>query len=253
MRVAIFGRGKVGSALARQLRAAQVELSTHSGRAQLRRAPRADVLILAVPDGQIAALSERLAPHVTRRSVVLHCAGARGPDELAACAARGAAVAGFHPLLSFASRGSAAPLSGAAFVTHGDARAIRVARRLSRALGARCVVRPVLGPAYHAAAALVANGGAALAFAGLQILLELGLSQAEAEGALASLLQSVAFNVRSVGLPAALTGPVVRRDEATVAAHRAALRALLPRAEKSYAALQPLIRDCAEAQWRLAP
>jgi predicted short-subunit dehydrogenase-like oxidoreductase (DUF2520 family) len=253
VRVAIFGRGKVGSALLSQLRRAKVEVGAHDSRSNRPASRAADVFILAVPDAQIAPLAERLAPHLSRKSVVLHCAGARGPEELAACARAGAAVAGFHPLVSFASRRQVPSLTGCVFVAHGDLRATRAARRIARALGAQCVARPMLGPAYHAMAAMVANGSAAIAFSALGTLRQLGMSQAEAERALAGLLQSVSANTRNVGLPEALTGPVVRRDSATVKAHLTALRVLAPETASDYAALQPMIRKCAAAHWQLTP
>jgi predicted short-subunit dehydrogenase-like oxidoreductase (DUF2520 family) len=175
--------------------------------------------------------------------VVLHCAGARGPDELAACAARGAHVAGAHPVVSFA--GPSAGFGGATFVVHGDPAAVRRVRVLARHLGARVVALPVLGPAYHAACALVANGSAALAHAGVGGLVGLGLSQKQAELALSGLLRTVADNVASVGVPRALTGPVVRGDAQTVARHLSALESRSPALARTYAQLLPVVVACA--------
>jgi predicted short-subunit dehydrogenase-like oxidoreductase (DUF2520 family) len=249
VKIVIFGRGKVGSSLARALRAGGANVSLRSGRAPLRGALEADAaLILAVPDAHIAPLARRIAPRVAARQVVLHCAGARGPEELSACAERGAAVAGFHPLVSFPSRRRLPSLRDALFVAHGAPSAVRVARRVCRLIGAQCSVQPVLGPAYHAAAALLANGSAALAFGATRILLELGMSRREAERGAASLLGSVAQNVRSVGVPAALSGPVSRGDAATVSLHLRALAALPPPCAESYAAMLPVILACARAQ-----
>lgn len=249
MRVAIYGRGKVGLALARALREAGVEVSLRPGRASPKAALDARTIsILAVPDAHLAALASRLTPFVSRSSVVLHCAGALDARVLSACAERGAAVAGFHPLVSFASRHKLTSLEGVVFVATGDAKATRAAKRIAAKVSARCVVQPILGPAYHAAAALLANGGAALAFSALGILTELGMSEADAARGLSGLLQSVAFNIKAVGLPLALTGPVARGDTATVARHLRALRALSPARAREYRAVQPLIRACAEAQ-----
>jgi predicted short-subunit dehydrogenase-like oxidoreductase (DUF2520 family) len=239
VKVCVVGRGKVGGALVRALRAAGVAVEIKKGRAPPR-APEASVgtWILAVPDARLAEVAATLP--VARGAVVLHCAGARGPEELAAARERGAHVAGFHPLVSFASKRPQA-LAGATFVARGDAKATRRARALARKLGARCIVAPVLGPAYHAAAALVANGGVALAHAAASILVLQGLSQRDAERALAGLLSSVARNLEQLGLPAALTGPVVRGDAATVGGHVAALSALSPALAEHYARVQPLV------------
>lgn len=249
MRVIVFGRGKLGTSLSRGLRAAGARVSLRAGRAPPPRRLEPDaILILAVPDAQIAALARRLAPLLGPRHVVLHCAGARGPEELAACAARGAAVAGMHPLVSFPSRRRLPGLAGTQFVAHGAPRALRAARRVCRALGAHCSCLPILGPAYHAAAALLANGSAALAFSATRIWGALGMPERVAERAAQSLIGSVAHNVGAVGVPAALSGPVARGDAATVALHLRALRALGPSAAESYEALLPVVLACAGAQ-----
>jgi predicted short-subunit dehydrogenase-like oxidoreductase (DUF2520 family) len=247
--VIVFGRGKLGTSLSRGLRAGGASVSLRAGRGPLPRklAPDA-LLILAVPDARIAELAARLAPRLGPRHVVLHCAGARGPEALAACAARGAAVGGLHPLVSFPSLRRLPGLEGAQFVAHGAPRALHAARRVCRMLGARCDCLPVLGPAYHAAAALLANGSAALAFSAARIWTALGMPQRTAARGAESLLRSVAFNVGAVGVPAALSGPVARGDADTVEQHLQALRALVPGEAASYAALLPVVLACARAQ-----
>ncbi|MCA9531400.1 MAG: DUF2520 domain-containing protein, partial [Myxococcales bacterium] len=120
-------------------------------------------------------------------------------------------------------------------------------------LAAACGATPVVveapaqipGPAYHAAAALVANGTAGLAYAGVETLLRLGVERREAEAALGALLRTVAGHIERLGLPAALTGPVVRGDADTVAAHRAALARSAPEALPAYDAIVPTILRCA--------
>ncbi len=248
MNVCIVGRGKLGKSLHMGLREAGVSARLVPGRTFAKRKIAADTFILAVPDAQIAPVAAQLARFVERGTVVLHCAGSRGPGELSAVAQRGAHVAGFHPLVSFASARQRASLAGATFVVHGDAQATRRARVLARQLGAHAVALPALGPAYHAAAALVANGGAALVHAGVAILRELGFAQRDAERALAALLSSVARNVSLVGVPRALTGPVSRGDAETVAKHVASLAQHSPTLAASYRAVQPLVLACARDQ-----
>ena len=110
-----------------------------------------------LPDGAIETTSRAIAPHVTSRASVLHCAGARGVDELSACKARGAATGVMHPFVSFPSKRSHPSLAGTTFTVSGDRRAIVSARRIARACGARVLVAETGDPAYHAAAALAAN------------------------------------------------------------------------------------------------
>jgi predicted short-subunit dehydrogenase-like oxidoreductase (DUF2520 family) len=99
--------------------------------------------------------------------------------------------------------------------------------------------------AYHAAAGLVANGAAALAAVGAQLLERAGVPRKDAPKMLGPLLRSVADNVETLGFPEALTGPVRRGDATGVAKHVATLRAKLPEAV-------PLYLAAAEAQLPLA-
>ena len=70
----------------------------------------ADVVLLAVPDGQIAEAAETLAAEVgtagrrdiLSKKVCLHCSGSLGLDPLAALSALGIHCGSLHPLQSFA-------------------------------------------------------------------------------------------------------------------------------------------------------
>ena len=241
MSVCIVGRGKVGRTLQRALRSAEVACTLLPGTRLGRALPAADVYLLAVPDAAIAGVAAQLTSRLSRATRVLHLAGARGLEELAALHDRGIAVGVMHPLVSFADTRAEHALRGATFTCFGDRPAITSARRLTRRLGARCVVIPPPDAAYHAAAALVANGAAALAHLGAQILMPLGFTQRDAERALAGLLTSVARNVAQVGVPGALTGPVVRGDVQTLTRHLAALTQRDRKLAAAYAALQPLV------------
>jgi predicted short-subunit dehydrogenase-like oxidoreductase (DUF2520 family) len=150
-----------------------------------------------------------------------------------------------HPFVSFPSLRRSPSTVATTFVISGDAEARRQARRVARLAGARSLEAPVHGPAYHAAAAFVANGAAALAWSGSAILERLGLSPKAAQTAIAGLLHSVADNVASVGVPDALSGPIARGDAATIRAHRAALKSS---ERRDYDAVAPIVLRCGQAQ-----
>jgi predicted short-subunit dehydrogenase-like oxidoreductase (DUF2520 family) len=247
MKVLVIGRGKVGRALASALQKADVDATLRpSRRAPTQLSGAAHVLLLAVSDASISAVATRWAKHVDKQTVVMHVSGARGPEELLACARAGAAIAALHPLVSFAAARQSPTLRGATFTFHGEKRAATKARALCRALGVHMLVHPIVGPAYHAAAAAVANGSAALANLGVQILIGLGVPKREAERALASLLISVGENVRAIGVPAALTGPIVRGDVDTVRAHLRSLARIAPKLTQDYLLVSRVILTCAE-------
>ncbi len=246
MRVVIVGRGRVGHGLLQALRSSALDVLSVAGRELDAGALNgADAIVLAVPDGAIAACAARIAAAPLTRVPVLHCAGARGVEDLSACAQVGHATAVMHPLASFPAPPHAIPLAQVSFVIDGAPPAVAAAQTIARAIGAVALVAPIHGPAYHALAALVANGAAALAHAAIPSLQTLGIARDDAQHAVATLLRTVADNVAAVGVPQALTGPIMRGDAATVAAHRGALHDRLPHAAMAYDAVAPLVLQCA--------
>ncbi len=243
----ILGRGRLGRGLAQRWRQTGVRVRLTSGRAPSRDAVRrAELLLLAVPDPAIASLAARIAPWLGRRPpAVLHAAGRLDDSPLAPCARAGAPTAVLHPLVSFADAALPPRLQGTCFVAHGDPEALRLARPLVEVLGAHWVARPVHGPVYHAAAALLANGAVGLAHAADRAFDAAGLGPAARRAALAALLQSVADNLHHLPPARALSGPVRRGDAEAVALHLRALREQAPEAAEAYEGLLPLLLRCA--------
>ncbi|MEZ4325774.1 MAG: DUF2520 domain-containing protein [Polyangiales bacterium] len=245
--VLVVGRGKVAAGLRRATRRkADLQIRERShGRVRDADIAWAEIVLLAVPDGAIRATAEALAPRVGRVPV-LHLSGNRPVSEAAACSQHGA----LHPLSSFASKRAPPDLTGTYFAVAGTPTAKRAGVRVARALGGHVLHATdpsvaLQGPAYHAAAAVVANGAAALAASGVDILTRLGVARARAQRAVAALLRTVADNVEDVGVPSALTGPVMRGDASTVAAHRLALQQLGGRSAEVYDAAALAVLGCA--------
>jgi predicted short-subunit dehydrogenase-like oxidoreductase (DUF2520 family) len=241
LRVAIVGVGKVGRGLYAALRAARVRATIVGSRALLEspRKLRGRVIVIAARDGAIPVVAAHLAKHglVARDAIVVHCAGALDAEALAALRPCCAGVAQMHPMISFADPRRPPSLTGGHAHVAGDAEAVRRARTLCRAIGLTPRTFPGLDRvAYHAAAGLVANGAAALAAAGRDLLLQAGAREGDIPAMLGPLLRSVAENVERMGLPAALTGPVRRGDAAAVGKHLAALREKAPHLVELYVA-----------------
>jgi predicted short-subunit dehydrogenase-like oxidoreductase (DUF2520 family) len=253
--VAIFGAGKVGSAIHRGLRAARVDCSLRAARRGLYEHPvRASLLVLTVRDREIPIVARALAEKhlVTKETAVVHVAGALSAEALAAVRASSAGVAQMHPMIAFASTDWSPTIAGGHAHVAGDREAVRRAKKLCGALGLHPRTFPSLDPVlYHASAGLVANGAAALAAAGLSALRAAGVPDAVIPRLLGPLLRSVADNVEHLGLPQALTGPVRRGDARAVEAHLATLRRISPELEGLYRAMGraqlPLAREVGDA------
>lgn len=246
MKTVLVGRGRVGRGLHKLARGEAEEwLLTSGHRPERKRIETADTVVLAVPDPAIREVAARIAPWLKPRACVLHCAGSRTPGELEACAEAGARTGAMHPLASFADPKRPPNLKDAFFVTAGDAAAVTAARRIARAVGAQVLALPLHGPAYHALAAMIAGGTVGFVYTTVPALEDMGLERRQAERLAGSLVRTVAENIMQIGLPKALTGPVIRGDADTVTAHRRSLRALSKNVAAAYDAVAPLVLECA--------
>ena len=200
---AVIGAGRLGTVLATAL----------SERAPLRRGeplpPGTRVVLLCVPDGQIATAAAAIPPG----PLIGHCSGATGLEALGD-------REGFslHPLMSVPTGSEPSVLRGAGAAVDGNSdRALATAHALAAALGLRATrVEPEDRVAYHAAAAIAANFLVALEACAERLAATAGVSRAQ----LAPLVLATAQQWAVMGPEAALTGPIVRGDEAVVARHR---------------------------------
>ena len=244
--LAIVGAGRVGSALGRRLSevgwkiGAVVTRSEASARRAVRfigagkacagmttRILASRVILIATPDDEIAHVAQdlaRIGEAQLAGSVVLHTSGAMDSEVLEALRERGAKVGSLHPLQSFS--GVAVPsLEGRIFTIEGETQAVRVARRIARALGGSPVrIAGSKKLLYHAAAAMAAGHVLAVEEAATQLLVSLGMKRSEAVRGLLPLTRQVLENFERLGPRTAWTGPLSRGDYKIVRAHLNALQ-----------------------------
>ena len=255
MKVFILGAGKVGRGLARGLRAHGDLVTLRPGRKGLpKQRIDADVLVLSVREKQLDALCEELAASglLKKTAVVVHNAGSLTAEALAKVRGACAGVAQMHPMISFASTTFFPTLARGQCHVKGDPLAEKRARILARHLGMTPRTFSKLDTVgYHAAAGLVANGAAALAAIGAELLVVSGVPRADTSKMLGPLLRSVAENVEALGFPDALTGPVRRGDagaiERQIALLRQKLEGAVPLFVASAWAQLPLARAIGDA------
>jgi predicted short-subunit dehydrogenase-like oxidoreductase (DUF2520 family) len=232
----VVGVGRLGSALSTQLVKAgwpvTVRTQSPAGRRQAKRLglheadakalSHADLCLLTVPDGAVAAVARAVAPLLGRSTGLVHCAGALTLEVLQPAAA-GRPTGSFHPLVSVT--GPETPLAGHSVAIATRSRALApLLGRLAGALGLRPLRVPENGrSAYHAGAAMAASGLVSLLDAAIAAWTEAGVSEREAMTALAALMRSALAGGEARGAVAALTGPVVRGDAEVVQAHVRAL------------------------------
>jgi len=214
VRLAVIGGGRLGSALVSALQAAGVDVAgpLHRGAD----AAGFDAVLLCVPDGEIAAAGALVAPG----RFVGHCSGATGLDVLP-----GNDVFSLHPLMTVtaAGAGAGAGFAGAGAAIAGSSpAALQLARALAASLGMISIeLRAADRPAYHAAASIASNFLVTIEAAAERLALTAGVDRRM----LAPLVRASVENWVALGGGGALTGPVARGDEATVATQRQAIAA----------------------------
>lgn len=216
---ALIGAGRLGSALARALPAAGIPVRGPFGRTvSAADLAGAGAVLLCVPDAAIRAAAAAIVPAAGR--VVGHCSGATG---LAAISAAGHEAFSLHPLMTFT--GPRSTFAGAGCAVDGATdHALAIAVTLAQRLG----MAPVrIGEddrvAYHAAASIASNFLVTLEDAAEQLLAGTGAPRE----LLVPLVRATVENWAGSGR-GALTGPIARGDEATVAAQRAAVAERTP-------------------------
>lgn len=217
--VSVVGAGRLGTAMAGALRAAGLDVHGPTGRGEP--IPRADAVLLCVPDGDIAEAAEAAGGSA---GLIGHCSGATPIAGL------GPGAFGLHPLQTFA--GGEGPerfrRAGCA-VAGATPDALAAAAALARALGMRPFEIDDSGrAAYHAAASIASNFLITLEDAAERVASGAGLDPADARELLAPLVRSTIENWAARGPERALTGPIARGDEATVVTQREAVAETAP-------------------------
>lgn len=198
-------------------------------------AERATHIVIAVSDRAITPVAEELARANGKLRVALHTCGSYDPEILASLSTVGVSCGAIHPLQTIRDAKSGAKnLRSVAFAISGDSAALSWAEEIAGLLSGTILrIKPDGRHLYHAAAVMASNYIAALLDSAEQLIIIAGVPKSDALRALGPLARASLENVLQYGTVEALTGPVVRGDAATVAAHTQALQA----ADGSIAAL----------------
>lgn len=256
--VAIIGSGRLGTALGLALRRAghrvPVVVSLHSAHARraaeligrktkhaslknLGRAEnvdeitRADLIVIAISDDAIEAVTQQLKAALGTRSkvvrrkkprgIAMHTSGALGANVLDPLKREGFAVGSIHPLISISNPETGAQwLARAYYSLEGDSRAVMAGRRLVRQLGGKSFqIKPEMKALYHAAALMASPNLTALFDIALEMLSRCGISPTRARQVLLPLVESTLANLVRQDPRSALTGTFRRGDLATAIKH----------------------------------
>jgi predicted short-subunit dehydrogenase-like oxidoreductase (DUF2520 family) len=206
-RIAIIGRGRLGTALSAALRAAGRPVEGPLGRGE-RLGRDVAAVLLCVPDGEIAHVAATIPPG----PLVGHCSGATPVAPHCDF--------GLHPLMTVTGEGARFEGAGGAIGGTTD-EALRFARGLAEDLGMNVIeIEDEERAAYHAAASIASNFLVTLEAAAERML-------GHDRELLVPLVRATVENWARLG-DAALTGPIARGDEATVERQRGAVEERAP-------------------------
>lgn len=263
-KVAVIGAGRVGKALIRTLREANIEISAivdkdlfaarHLGicvgayiATNLVSAIPADTtfVIIAVPDEQITPVAARMAEETALRAgcVVVHTSGALPSEILHSLRAKGALIASMHPIQTFI--GDAhdwVRVSGTYFGVEGDTQALARCQGVIARLGGRVIAIPAAHKnLYHLASVFSSNYLIALAALAVNLLNAAGFEERTALEMLTPLMEGTVRNLASRGIAGSISGPIVRGDVGTVQRHCQELRSRFPELQAIYAKLGKIV------------
>ncbi|WP_406026105.1 DUF2520 domain-containing protein [Nocardioides sp. NBC_00850] len=273
LRVGVVGAGRVGAVLAAALQSAGHEIVAVAGESDASRAriaallpgvpvekPTAvaracDLLLLTVPDDMLGNVVKTMtdAGAIRPGMYVAHTSGRHGLAILEPAAAIGAHVMAVHPAMTFSGTSvDLARLTGCVFGLTAATPADRAfAEALVQDLGGKPMWVPEeMRTLYHAGLAHGANHLVTLVTEAMEILAAAGAT--DPAGTLRPLLTAALDNALDHG-DAALTGPIVRGDAGTVAAHLDDIRTNAPQTLASYVSMARATLDRAVSDGRLLP
>lgn len=245
--IALIGAGSAGTAItlalhekgypvaavaSRSLESAQRSASlvdcTYPGIDPAEAAGRADVVIIATPDGVIEETCRAIAVAggFSSGQLVIHLSGALGSDALESTLQSGVDTLSLHPAQTMAEPvAGASLLRDAWFCLEGNPSAVTRGRRLAGDISGKAIViskeKKVL---YHAALSVASNYLNTLVAAAVEMLELTGIPGEDALDLLMPLIRGGVDNLGTNGLPGALTGPISRGDAGTVSKHLHALQ-----------------------------
>lgn len=276
LKVGIISAGRVGTALGVALeRADHVVVACSAISAESRRraeqrladtpvlpahevAAHAELLLLAVPDTELAAVVSGLAATdaVRPQTIVVHTSGANGVGVLAPLTAQGCLPLAIHPAMTFTgSDEDITRLSGSCFgITAADEIGYAIAEALTLEIGAEPFrVGEQARTLYHAALSHAGNHVVTLLADAVEALRaalpgQLGVDDPDgvAERVVGPLAMAALENTLRRGRDA-LTGPVARGDSALLGEHLAALAGVEPGLAEVYRANALRTAHCAHA------
>lgn len=187
-----------------------------------------DAIILSTPDGAIKKVWDAIDKDKIQGRIFCHLSGSLSSDVFSGIEDYGAYPISIHPMFAFSDKESVyEQLNQVSFTLEGDFHAVSRWKEVFAALGnPAIVISKEAKPKYHTAASFLSNHVLAVLEAGYQLLSECGFSEREARDFSSVLVKENVEHAVKNGTVDALTGPIERADELTVAKHLSVLNGM---------------------------
>jgi predicted short-subunit dehydrogenase-like oxidoreductase (DUF2520 family) len=200
-------------------------------------APISDIIWICHTDDALAETAKLLArkPGWSGK-IVFHSSGALSSDVLSSLKRKGAHTASLHPMMTFVP-GATPRMEEVPFAVEGDSRAVAVARRIVRDLGAESfAIKKAAKPLYHALGSFSSPLIVAALVTAERVGRGAGLTASQTRRVMTPILRQTIKNYAERGAAAAFSGPIKRGDINTVLRHLKELKRV-PGASEVYRAL----------------
>jgi predicted short-subunit dehydrogenase-like oxidoreductase (DUF2520 family) len=239
MKIGIIGAGKVGCSMGKYLcehgisvagfysrskesvESAATFTETKACRSLSELLAVSDVIFITTGDDAIAQVWESIRNQSIQGKIVCHFSGSLSSVLFSEREDAGVSACSIHPMYAFNNRfTSYKQLNQAVFTMEGDEYALTVLKPMLEHMGNTVyVISPEKKQRYHAAASMASNMMLGLYKRCIDMLADCGFSSEDAGKLLAPLVRGNVNNFLENAPEEALTGPIERCDEATVAGH----------------------------------
>lgn len=187
-----------------------------------------DIIFITTSDQNIKNVADELAELNDEypNKIVVHCSGTESSAVLASLKNKGASTASFHPNQTFTKQSKPSDLKNIYFDIEGDERAAALLKQIAEKLGAHYFeVSQHAKPYLHAAGVMSSNYLFALLRLSADIAEMGGLERQNVIKAMLPLASKTIENARAAKqMSEAISGPIARGDDKTVAKHLELLR-----------------------------
>jgi predicted short-subunit dehydrogenase-like oxidoreductase (DUF2520 family) len=250
MKIGFIGAGKVGTSLGIFFKNNRLSLSGYFSRSKSSSQNAANLtksrffsdipelikasnlVLITTGDDQISSVVNQITQLscLTEKHTLIHTSGALSTDLFDPIKTTGCGLCSLHPIMSFSDITTAAQnLSSTVFTLEGNEKGLAdVKKILEITANPYFIINKEHKVLYHAAACILSNYLVTLMDAGFELLKATGIAEDQITKAFMPLITATLGNIENSGTVNALTGPLVRGDENTIAKHVEAINTQTP-------------------------